>query len=98
MSISKRWQWNKILGESGNKYYDYVILVGDADHRYRSLYTDSSSPYVLFCIPRSDVATIAGGTRYKSILLGTNPRSLTSKKSLLIYERYQVTHKEMADR
>ena len=55
---TKRWTWTKPLGwlDKG-KDYDYLILLGEKDHRYQELYLDDS-PYVAFIVPLKDVPAI----------------------------------------
>ena len=45
---TRRWPWGKVFGESGNKNYDFLILVGEADERYREKYKSPESQYVIF--------------------------------------------------
>ncbi len=40
-----RWGWAKPFGETGNKLFERLILVGDKDPRYLEQYKDAESPY-----------------------------------------------------
>src|SRR2546423_13713289 len=97
---TKRWQWAKIFGESGKKEFDFLILVGDADSRYQNLYRDPGSPYVIFCVPRTELfALTAPGQRkeYRAILLGSNPL-VKKPESRILFEQYQTTVAKLSDR
>ena len=88
---TKRWAWGKIFGTSGAKNFDFIILVGHTDERFREHYLDPSSPYVFFLVPYDEIGpmtTKAGN--WESIFLTTNPVQQKSKSSRLFNE-YQVT-------
>jgi hypothetical protein len=95
-----RWAWAKPFGESGNKIYDQLILIGDKDARYSERYQDQASPYVFFDVPYRDIFPLTiqtNGGRYRSIQLTTNPRKAKSSASAL-FQQYQVTLKELESR
>ena len=95
-----RWAWSKPFGESGNKIYDQLILVGDKDARYAAHYKEPSCPYVIFDIPFKDIMLLTIQTnsgRYRSIQLTTNPLTARSSASPLFTD-YQVTMKELKRR
>jgi hypothetical protein len=97
----KRWVWTKLFGELGNKKYDRLLLIGDADHRFAKTYSDPTSPYVIFDLPYSDAIEIAGGIqsgRTSRIQLTTNPKTVTSKRSQILFEKYQVPIFELQQR
>ena len=97
-ATTKRWSWQKILGEMGNKKYDRLILIGKKDPRYADQYGDEQCPWVIFDVPYSDLksVTISSG-RWRLIQLTTNPRTAASKGSLL-YRSYKVTAGEVEAR
>lgn len=71
-----RWAWSKPFGESGNKVYDRLILVGDKDPRYVEQYKDIDCPYLLFDVPFPEIMPLSMQTnsgRYRSIQLTSNP-------------------------
>lgn len=87
----KRWQWEKILGQSGNKYFDYLILLGEVDTRYSDDYQFSPWGYVVFLVPFESIGilTTNGVGGGKAIRLGSNPKRATGKGSVL-YEKFQI--------
>ncbi|HGL5386880.1 hypothetical protein [Burkholderia orbicola] len=56
-SKSRRWTWSNLLGSSGEKQYDYAILLGEKDRDYLDAYPEG--PYVIFCVPRERVNLLA---------------------------------------
>lgn len=90
----RRWQWNKLFGESGKKEFDFVLLIGDIDERYRNSYKEPDSPYVLFCIPSTELfpLTIKGQRDgYRKLDLNTNSRGKLQHSGRTLYQRYQIT-------
>ena len=96
-SAGTRWQWNKIFGQTGNKKYDYLLLVGLADDRWRSQYRDPTSPYTLFLIPFELVDQLTVKMNPRGILLSTNP-SRVGERSSRLFDEYQITIREIEDR
>jgi hypothetical protein len=95
-----RWAWSKPMGESSNKKYDRLILIGDKDPRYMGQYQDIECPYVLFDVPFSEIYPLTIQTnsgRYRSIQLTTNPATSKSAASPL-YLRYQVSLADLTSR
>jgi hypothetical protein len=87
-----RWAWSKPFGESGEKVYDRLILIGEKDERYIDKYKDPSCPYILFDIPYEEIMPLTIQTnagRYRSIQLTTNPKTARSSASPL-FDTYQV--------
>jgi hypothetical protein len=100
-SGSMKWQWAKLFGESGKKKFDYIILVGDADPRYKVHYKDKNSPYVLFCVPFREIEGLsAQGQRdeYRHIQMGTNPLSARRRESIKLFQQFQITEAELTAR
>lgn len=95
----KRWQWQKVFGETGGKDFDYLVLIGEADERYRSLYMDQSSPFVMFCLEPSDVrAVMTAGTRgAHGILLSCNPAN-SRGRSTQLFRTNQITMSDFTKR
>lgn len=83
---TKRWTWNKPMGwlDKG-KDYDYLVLVGEKDHRFPDQYIDQS-PYVAFAIPSAVVPGICSSGRSvgSNVNLTTNFASLRSEASRTI--------------
>lgn len=95
-----RWAWSKPFGESGNKVYDQLILLGDKDPRYLNQYKGVGCPYIFFDVPFSEIMPLTIQTnsgRYRSIQLTSNPRSSKSAGSLL-FRAYQITTEELNQR
>lgn len=97
-AVTRRWSWQKILGEFGNKKYDRLILIGEKDERFLDEYGDKNCPWVIFDVPFKHVSkvTISSG-RWRLVQLTTNPKTAQSKGSEL-YKRYWVTEKEIEKR
>jgi hypothetical protein len=95
---TQRWAWTKVFGESGNKKYDRLVLVGVADERFRTQYRDPRVPYVFFDIPFPRVGALCvpvQSGRYKAIFLTTNPASIRSFRSKTLFSDYQTTYSEL---
>jgi len=77
----KRWTWGRPLGESGNKKYDRLILVGENDARYDCGCSDS--PYVVFDVPYTEVrgfcSDSGGVVRFRKIHVTTNRMKCRSR-------------------
>lgn len=88
-----RWAWAKPFGESGNKAFNRLILVGDKDPRYFEHYKDPACPYIFFDVPYEEIMPLTIQTnsgRYRSIQLTTNPLKAKSSASPL-FHRFQIT-------
>ena len=94
-----RWAWGKILGESGSKEYDWLILVGKKDERYLDGYLDKECPFIFFAIPRHEVegVTVVQG-RYRGIYLTTNPYKAKRSRAGVLYKCYMISQQELAAR
>jgi hypothetical protein len=90
-----RWAWAKPFGESGNKSYDRLILVGEVDGRYGYLGKDT----VIFDVPFDRVRplTIKCG-RHLGIQLATNPLSSRVSSARPLFTHYQTTLEELEQR
>jgi len=82
-SATLRWNWHNVLGNSNNKKYDYLVLIGEKDPRYENQYPRDLA-YVLFLVPRSDVDHIRTG---KNIAINTNLARIRAPRSLALRER-----------
>ncbi len=97
----KRWVWTKLFGERGNKRYDRVLLVGDADRRFAEGYADPSSPYVIFDLPYEAAVQVVGGLkpgRSGRIDLTTNPTSVLSRRASALFNVFQLSAAELQNR
>ena len=88
-----RWTRAHVLGADGRKRYDHLILVGEADPRFRKNYKDANAPYVLFDLPFDNVEALT--ERFGAIQIITNPRGTWKSKAKMLYEKYQITKQEL---
>lgn len=98
---ASKWQWAKLLGEAGQKVFDYLLLVGEADRRFQRLYKDASSPYVIFCLPFSEIERLTTPGQkpgYRNLRLLTRPSDRHRAAGRELFERYQITVSELAER
>jgi hypothetical protein len=91
----KRWNWSKPLGSlDRGKDYDYLVLVGEKDARFKNQYLDDT-PFVYFLIPVMQVKSVmtkgvlAGGniqisTDIKNV---ASPAQVELKKYLVSYQK-----------
>lgn len=94
---SKRWAWPRPFGTAGKKFYDYIILIGDADDRWSNQYKDKESPYIIFCVPYEEVESLTittDGGRMKSIHLTSNPSTALRSKGSRLFREFQITAEE----
>jgi hypothetical protein len=99
---TKRWNWAKPFGESGDKEYDRLILIGEKDRRYFDAYLDKETPYIIFDVPYEEVPELATkssrhGFPKAHITLTSNPETARSKASPLFY-KYQITGAKLKER
>jgi hypothetical protein len=93
-----RWAWTKIFGESGTKRFNRLILVGEADDRFRSQYKDPSAPYIFFDVPPLAAARLTNGRKpgRKSVIhLTTNPAVIRSERASELFYRHQATVRDL---
>jgi hypothetical protein len=83
----KRWQWHKIYGQDGQKIYDWLVLVGQADPRYKEFYLDRHSEYVMFLIPYDQLKNYI--TSGNMIVLSSNPIT-ASGRSAGMFSEHQI--------
>jgi len=96
-----RWAWAKPLGESGNKRFDRLILIGVKDRRFLQLYLGQGCPYIFFDVPYNEIAPLTIRTnagKYRSIQLTTNPSTSRASKGMPLFNHYQVTLAELEKR
>ena len=92
---TKRWAWMKIYGHTNMKQFDYLVLLGDVDDRYRKSYADPQSPYVIFLVPEEEVGTfVQGNGTNLGIQLTTNPATV-KERGRALFERFQVTEQQL---
>ena len=95
-----RWAWLKLFGEGGNKTYDFLVLIGEKDDRYRENYLDTSTrPYVFFLIPQDDVASLVHHSRgYQGIWIRSNPRGRRHSRADRLFSTYQISYEDLEQR
>lgn len=97
ISKSQRWSWNHPMGQKLGKDFDRLLLIGEADPRYKLSYKDPDSPYVIFDVPRDRVAAMNQNDNHISIT--TNPnRSGRGTSRILLFRHFQTTLKELEQR
>jgi hypothetical protein len=97
---TKRWAWAKPFGESGNKIFDNLILIGIIDEQYRHFYLHSTGKFIIFDVPYDEIMPLTIQTnrgRYRSIQLTTNPQTARSAASPL-FAKYQITSADLEAR
>jgi len=97
---SKRWAWSKPFGESGNKEFNNLILIGLKDDRFINHYLDPKNPFIIFDVPYSEIMPLTiqtNGGKYRSIQLTTNPETANSSASPL-FSKYQITSEILENR
>lgn len=94
---TKRWQWQKIYGQTNNKNYTHLLLIGEADSRFRNYYSDPLPPFVLFLLPFDEARPLCVKGNPLGILLNSNPSSArgSSKK---LFTHFQVTAQQIESR
>ncbi|WP_415897195.1 hypothetical protein [Neptuniibacter sp. QD57_21] len=95
-SNTLRWAWSKILGESGDKDYDWLILIGKKDERYLAYYPDLDSAYVFFAVPKTELTSLLSNSgKKKMIYLTTNPRTTRSRTAIL-FKKYMLSQDQLS--
>lgn len=94
---STRWIWHRILGNTGQKIYDRLILLGKVDARHSAKYLDLDSPYVIFDIPIERAKSFLSNTTPPFINVTTNPDSQRTSKGKLLWE-FQITSEDLKQR
>jgi hypothetical protein len=97
-SDSRRWSWNHPLGLKQGKDFDRLLLVGEADPRYRDDYKDPDSPYVIFDVPRDRVVKMNQGDNHLSITTNPNRGGYVATTRRLLFECFQTTLSELESR
>ncbi len=93
-STAKRWTWAHILGFDRAKKFDGLILVGDADLRFRHAYRDSESPFIFFDVPYDELSAVVRHTS-QIIQLTTNPQTVRTDVARALFRRFQLTRDEL---
>jgi hypothetical protein len=94
-----RWTWHNFLGSGGNKTYDRLILVGEADKKYIETYRDKKAPFVIFDVPfkwASDVAREKKTVKF-AFHLQTKLSGAKSARCREIW-KFEVTREELISR
>jgi len=91
-SKTRRWNWDRVLGNSRKKDWNYLILVGEKDDiHYR--YEEDNSPFVYFLFNKRTIkSVITPGNPSGHIALTLNPKSSERSKRIL---KYRMTAKEI---
>lgn len=87
-----RWTWSKIFGERGKKQFDYLVLIGEADPRFRDSYKDPASPYVVFILSYWDAIRLCGGIKAGlagRIACTTNPLTVRAREPKWLFNDFQ---------
>lgn len=94
------WQWNRILGQSAKKEFDWVLLIGEVEDAYKPKYRDPLAPFVIFLIPFSDVLEISspGVAGARRVKLTTNPSSVRGSLGRRLFSNYQITASELTEK
>lgn len=92
--ITQRWTWAHLLGYDRSKSFDSLILLGVADSRYKHLYRDTASPFVLFDVPFRSLSKIVRGTSQR-VQISTNPLKAHTDVAKALFGRFQVTRHEL---
>lgn len=95
---TQRWSWRHVLGNSGEKKFHRLILVGDVDERFRGLYSDPKSPFVFFDISRRTAERLAQRGVEGMIQLTSNPGRVTTTSARELFSRFQTTPRELKRR
>ena len=93
---SQRWSWAHPLGQKGGKDFDRLLLIAEADPRYREDYRDPNSPYVLFDVPYDDVVSL--NSEHDLIQMTTDPNRRGSGRRVRLFEEFQTTLAELKKR
>ncbi len=91
-----RWQWQKIYGEKNGKSYTRLLLIGEADPRFRAKYLDPSSPYVLFLVPFEEARPLCVKGNPLGMTLSSNPDA-SRGSSACLWTRWQTTVRHIED-
>jgi len=90
---SQRWSWAHPLGQKGGKIYHRLLLIAEADPRYRDLYRDPMCPYVLFDVPFSEVKYL--NSPQDLIQMTTDPNRTGSGRRMRLFNEFQTTLAEL---
>ncbi|RLB11106.1 MAG: hypothetical protein DRG39_04805 [Deltaproteobacteria bacterium] len=91
---SKRWVWNGITGERGDKGYDYLVLIGEKDNEYYK-YEDDNSNYIFFLLRKKDIKqVIAPRGKRGYIFLNILPQTTRSPYGKKLWE-FKVSKEEI---
>jgi len=86
---SKRWNWAHPLGTYGGKAYDRLLLIGEADPRFRAYYKDPASPYVFLDLAFAVVQEI--NRKDHMIQITTDPKRKGGGTRYLLFGKHETT-------
>ena len=95
-AITMRWAWGHCLGSRNSKKYERLILIGEADLRYRTDYLDPTSPYTLFDVPFKKVKSFINSQGL--INLSTNPHKVSGVSSKALFGHFAIQFSDLQDR
>jgi hypothetical protein len=93
---SGRWTWYKIFGESGKKHYDYLVLIGQKENRWRSFYRDEVSMFAYFCVPWKEITSIA--SQKGMIQISSNPNDARKYYCGRLFADFQTRYRDLETR
>ena len=93
---SLRWTWHRPLGWTGKKKYDFLVLLGDKDLRFK--YSSRSSEYVIFLIPHKKVGPAFGSGKDGKGIINLLSNPTTWKKSYFDFSQHEVSLLELKAR
>lgn len=97
-STSRRWSWAHPLGLRGGKDFDRLLLIGEADPRYRQSYKESGSPYVIFDVPYEAAVNMNRKDQMIQITTDPNRKDPRSDVRNQLFQCFQTTLTELKRR
>ena len=92
----ERWKWVHLLGTSGKKQYDRLLLVGESNQKFSDSYREPTSEYVIFDLSRKDVRKLRL-PREGSLTINSDP-ARSSPRHDRLFTQFEVTISELRER
>jgi len=90
-----RWAWRYVIRTNKKrKYYDYLLLIGDKDKRYRQNDIDKS-PYVFFFLSYEEAKKLLPSNGHRHFNLTTNFATVRSKQGRSLIDKYRKSRSEL---